>query len=215
MVRKLSPELQRQLRALELLADSEIDTTEYPADPEWENAVRGIWNPIEYKSRHYDIRAIANTILTRLWTRGIKPSNMALNKLTWFIYERALVEFGVLLSEARVEAWDHGPVFREIYSPSKEYGSEPITSLLKGFSRNLHKMVTVEASLDPQTSHLIDVVLTDVGDSSAAILRELSHEHAGPWDMVWNSNRKTSAGMVISPHVIIASASARAQKNDR
>src|SRR5687768_17240335 len=111
MAEKLSEDLRRHLRDLALLPDSEIDTTDIPENFDWSDAHRGIWNPIKYTCRNYDIRGIANEVLARLWGRGIKPSNMALNKLTWFIYERALTEFGVLLSDARVEAWDHGPVF--------------------------------------------------------------------------------------------------------
>jgi uncharacterized phage-associated protein len=215
MAERLSEELRKHLRNLALLPDSEIDTSDIPEDPDWSDALRGIWNQVEYTRREYDIRGVANEILARLWSRGVRPSNMALNKLTWFIYEKALTKLGVLLSDARVEAWDHGPVFREIYSPAKEYGSKPIEAPLEGFSRTERKMVSVRADVDEQTSALIDDVLDEVGDLSASTLRELSHESEGPWDLVWNSKRSTSAGMVISPHLILASATARAQKNAR
>lgn len=214
MDEKLSQEMREHLRALELLSDHEIDTSDIPADADWSDAMRGVWNPVEFKKCGYDIRAIANEILTRLWDRGIRPSNMSLNKLTWFVYERALTELRVLLSDARAEAWDHGPVFREIYSPSKEYGAGPIEEPLRGFSRSERKMISVRQNIDRETSDLINETLNEVGDLSAARLRDLSHQHSGPWDRVWNAKRSTTAGMVISPHIILASAAARAEKNE-
>jgi uncharacterized phage-associated protein len=214
MPEMISEELRKTLRELELLSDDEIDTSDIPEETEWGDALRGVWNPVKYRSYRYDIRALANEVLERLWQRGVHPTNMALNKLTWFIYERALTTLHALVSDARVEAWDHGPVFREIYSPAKEHGSSPIKHFLKGFSRQEKKMAPVRVQIDPEISRLIDEVLDDVGEYSAARLRELSHREAGPWDRVWNSGRRTSAGMVISPHLIFASAAARAQQND-
>jgi len=211
----ISEELRKTLRELELLSDADIDTSDIAEETDWSDALRGVWNPVEYKRYGYDIRALANEILARLWARGVKPTNMALNKLTWFVYERALTTLHALVSDARVEAWDHGPVFREIYSPAKEHGSSSIKGFLKGFSRQKKKMAPVRQDLDPQISDLIDDVLDEIGDYSAARLRELSHKTSGPWDRVWNSGRKTSAGMVISPHLIFASAASRAQDDGR
>lgn len=215
MAEVISEELRKTLRELELLSDTDIDTSDIPEDISWGDAMRGVWNPVEYTRCGYDIRAIANEILVRLWARGVRPTNMALNKLTWFIYERALTGFNALLTDARVEAWDHGPVFREIYSPAKEHGSSPIEGFLKGFSRQEKKMTPVRQDMDPTISDLIDDVLDEVGELSAARLRELSHQRSGPWDRVWNSGRRTSAGMVISPHLILASAASRAQNDGR
>lgn len=215
MHEKLTEEMRKQLRALELLSDADIDTSDVPADADWSDAMRGMWNPVEFRRSSYDIRAIANEILTRLWEKGIRPTNMALNRLTWFVYEKALTKMRVLISDARAEAWEHGPVFREIYSPAKEYGAEPIEEALRGFSREERKMVFVRQQLDEDTSALINEILNEVGNLSASRLRDMSHEHSGPWDRVWNAKRKTSAGMVISPHIILASAAARAEKNDR
>jgi len=215
MAEKLSEELRRTLRELELLSDEDINTADIPEDTDWNEALRGVWNPVEYRSYGYDIRALANEVLARLWAKGVEPTNMALNKLTWFIYERALTSLHALVSDARVEAWDHGPVFREIYSPAKEYGSAPVGAFLQGFSRQEKKMMPVREQLDPKISELIDKVLNEVGELSAARLRDMSHEKSGPWDRVWNSGRRTSAGMVISPHLILASAASRAHRDGR
>lgn len=215
MAEMISEELRKTLRELELLSDQDIDTSDIAEETDWSEALRGVWNPADYRRYGYDIRALANEILARLWARGVKPTNMALNKLTWFVYERALTKLHVLISDARVEAWDHGPVFREIYSPAKEHGSSPIDDYLKGFSREEKKMTPVRLVLDPQISELVDDVLNEVGEFSAARLRQLSHRKSGPWDRVWNSGRRTSAGMVISPHLIFASAASRAQNDGR
>lgn len=215
MSEKLSETLRRQLSELELLGYENIDTSDISEQNEWSDSIVGLWNPIEYRSLGIDIRAIANEILERLWGRGVHPTNMSLNKLTWFVFEDALVKLKLLISPARIEAWEHGPVFREIYSPSKKYGDKPVAELLHEFSRDEKKMTTSRAQLGSSISNLIDNVLEEFGSLSASQLRELSHEIDGPWERVWNSGRKTSAGMVIGPHLIVASAELRERRNER
>jgi uncharacterized phage-associated protein len=157
----------------------------------------------------YDIRAVANEILRRAWKSGAKPTNMWLNKVTWFVYERMLVEFGKLLTQARVEAWDHGPVFREIYGPAKIYKDEPVGTLLRAFSMQTKQMETAGAEFDSETSSVIEDAISKFGKKSASQLRNISHVEGSAWYRVWYSGQKTSAGMVISPNVILAAANAR------
>lgn len=215
MSEKLSDALRRQLNELELIGDDGIDTSDINEQNVWSDSIVGLWNPIEYRSLGIDIRAIANEVLTRLWDRGIHPTNMSLNKLTWFVFEDALVKLKLLISPARIEAWEHGPVFREIYSPSKKYADTPIGELLREFSREDKKMKTSKVELESSISDLIDDVLNRFGRLSASQLREISHESDGPWGRVWNSGRKTSAGMVIGPHLIVASAELRERSNEQ
>lgn len=74
----------------------------------------------------YSVRGIANWILDEADARKLPVTNMALNKLTYFLYESYLINFGAVVTKARIEAWEHGPVFREIYQAFKKYGDKPI-----------------------------------------------------------------------------------------
>jgi uncharacterized phage-associated protein len=173
-----------------------------------------MWKAKDYESLDYDVRAVANEILKRAWKSGAKPTNMWLNKVTWFVYERMLVEFGKLLTPARVEAWDHGPVFREIYGSAKKFRDEPVGGLLQKFSIQTRRMEAAEGTFDTQTSSVIEEAIQKFGTRTASQLRNISHVEGSPWYRVWYSGQKTSAGMVISPSVIVAAAKARSGDND-
>jgi uncharacterized phage-associated protein len=188
MVKNLSEKLRRELRDLRLVADEDIDLNDVPETADWSTGLRGLWTGKDYATLDYDVRAVANEILRRAWKAGVKPTNMWLNKVTWFVYERILVEFGKLLTPARVEAWDHGPVFREVYGSAKAFRDEPVGG---------------------ETSAVIDEAVARFGRKSASQLRNISHTEGSPWYRVWYSGQKTSAGMVISPNVILAAAKDR------
>jgi uncharacterized phage-associated protein len=209
MARNLSEKLRRELSDLKLVADEDIDVSDVPETTDWGTALRGMWTAQQYEALDYDVRAVANEILRRAWQSGAKPTNMWLNKVTWFVYERMLVEFGKLLTPARVEAWDHGPVFREIYGSAKVFRDEPVRSLLQSFSMRTRQMEAAEGTFDSETSSIIDEAVRSFAQKSASQLRNVSHVEGSAWYRVWYSGQKTSAGMVISPSVILAAAKAR------
>lgn len=209
MAKDLSDKLLRELSDLKLIADEDIDLSDMPETTDWSSGLRGLWRSRSYDSLDYDIRAVANEILKRAWQAGAKPTNMWLNKVAWFVYERMLVDYGKLLSQARVEAWDHGPVFREIYSAAKNHGSEPIAELIQAFSIDARRMETASAAFDAVTSGVIDAAVESFRGKSGSQLRNSSHVEGSPWYRVWYSGKKMSAGMVISPNIILAAADAR------
>jgi uncharacterized phage-associated protein len=209
MAKNLSEKLRRELRDLKLVADDDIDMSDMPETTDWGSGLRGLWTAQNYRSMDYDIRAVANEILKRAWEAGAKPTNMWLNKVTWFVYERLLTQFGKLLTEARVEAWDHGPVFREVYGPAKAFKDEPVGELLSKFSVRTKQNVVAEETFDDDTSSVINDAITEFGPKTASQLRDLSHVEGSAWYRVWYSGQKTSAGMVISPNVILAAARER------
>lgn len=212
MAKKLSEKLRRELRDLKLVADDDIDLSDIPETTDWSTGLRGLWTAQNYRSMDYDIRAVANEILKRAWANGVKPTNMWLNKVTWFVYERLLVEFGKLVTQARVEAWDHGPVFREVYGPAKIYKDEPVGHLLRAFSLGTKRMEVAQATFDSDTSAVIDEAIAKFGRRTASQLRNISHVEGSPWYRVWYSGQNTSAGMVISPNVILAAAKERSSE---
>jgi uncharacterized phage-associated protein len=215
MAENLSEKLLRELRELHLLRDDEIDTSDIPETRDWGKAVRGLWTRPNLKHRNFDVRALANAILKKAWSLGLHPTNMGLNKLTWFAFESAILELGEVLTEARAEAWEHGPVFREIYAGSRKFEDKPVTQLLRAFSKDTKKMEPAEEEFDSSIQYLIDTTLDVYGALSTAKLRALSHRERSAWYYVWHSAHRTSAGMVISPNIIIAAARTRSEANER
>src|SRR4051794_20001957 len=79
----------------------------------------------------FSVRALANWILDLADRKDAPITNMALNKLVYFVIEKVLVEQKRLLTEAKIEAWEHGPVFRELYQQFKSFGDNPINDRAK------------------------------------------------------------------------------------
>ena len=153
----------------------------------------------------YDVRALANFVLDRADKMGRPVSNLALNKLVFFIYQHFLVTRGQVLTEARIEAWEHGPVFREIYHAFKSSGSLAITGRATSFDFETREMKCASAEFEKSDIEGIEEVLAHYIGFDALQLREISHECGGAWDKIWNSE-DPNPGMIISNSVILESA---------
>lgn len=152
----------------------------------------------------YDVRALGNWILDRADQLGRPVSNLALNKLIYFIYQHFLSTRGQVLTQARIEAWEHGPVFREIYHTFKACGSAPITGRAFAFDVETRSMVRASASFDECDLAELEEVLNRYIGFDALQLREISHERGGPWDKVWHG-KEPNPGLVISDSIILES----------
>src|SRR5688500_4115918 len=75
----------------------------------------------------HDVREVANFVLDLAEEKGIALSNMAINKIVYFVHVDYLLAFSQPLVSAKIEAWDHGPVFRELYAEFKAFGDNSIS----------------------------------------------------------------------------------------
>src|ERR1700740_562067 len=75
-----------------------------------------------------DVRAVANIVLDHADKHGICVTNVAWNKIVYFVHCDYLKENNQPLVSAKIEAWQHGPVFREIYHEFKRWGESSIFS---------------------------------------------------------------------------------------
>jgi uncharacterized phage-associated protein len=202
----LDPRIAAELNRLALLPDDQIDTSDIPEVSDWSRAVRGRFSTSPLEERGYDIRAIANWILDYLEDMHISVSNMSLNKLAYFIFERGIVEKGILFTPARVEAWDHGPVFREIYHAVKGDAEKPISNRIVRYSIRDRELVEARDQFSVGDITFFTSVIEDYKGYTASQLRKISHRENGPWDVVWRSSSSVNPGMVISVSLILARA---------
>lgn len=185
------------LIALAQMADEEIDTSDAPESTNFIDAKVGKFSDLEF--RGYDIRSIANWCIARASRSNLLPTNMWLNKIIYFIYERALREAHVLLSPARLEAWEYGPVFREIYlNYPKERGS-----LYSRYNVQKRSSEIVTASFESQDLMLFEQVWSELGHLSASQLTKLSHKPGTPWSLVWEHGGSVNPGMLIDTNIIL------------
>lgn len=150
----------------------------------------------------YDVRSVANFVLDVADAERREVSNLHINKIVYFLHADFLVAFSRPLVSAKIEAWTHGPVFREIYREFKVFGSAPISGRaqymdpatgVKATARYAFK-VEEEAFLGEQVQRYIRM--------SASALVSQSHIEGGPWDKTWNHDGNTNASMRISDELI-------------
>jgi uncharacterized phage-associated protein len=153
----------------------------------------------------HDVRAIANWVLDVADRQQIILSNMSINKLVYFIVERFLVKHGELITDAKIEAWQHGPVFRELYQSFKPFGDGPITSRARSFDFMTKSMMVSKAVFSNEDEQLMQTTLDQYLGLSASHLRALSHRENGPWHKVWWHEAKLNPGMEISADTILKS----------
>jgi uncharacterized phage-associated protein len=154
------------------------------------------------EQRTYGVREIANWILDYADRRGLSVTNMSLNKLAYFAYERALVQHGRKLTNAKIEAWEHGPVFREIYRSFKEFGDKPIRDRAQLYNPLSDSVETVIPHLSPEDEKIVEESIAPLVRLPASVLRELSHDSRSPWAAVWNHDDPTNPGMQITDTII-------------
>jgi uncharacterized phage-associated protein len=128
---------------------------------------------------------------------------MALNKLIYFAYEFALKAYGRKLTDAKIEAWDHGPVFREVYSAFKKFGPDPISDRASRYNTRTNSVETVVPDIAPDDEVLIIEALEPLIRLPAYILRELSHDASGAWAAVWHHTKSSNPGMEITDELIL------------
>jgi len=207
----LSDSLRAELQRLALLPDEQIDTSDIPEVSDWSNARTAAFYEGPLETRRYDIRAIANWFLDKLQSKGIGVSNLSLNKILYFAVERSLIERNILLTPARMEAWDHGPVFREVYHAFSKSEANTIRSRINAYSIPHRGMIEAKEDFQKEDLDFLESIADTYGTKSPSWLRGVSHQRQGPWDTVWHYKGRINPGMEISPEIILRKAPLRRQ----
>ena len=151
-----------------------------------------------------DVRAIANFVLSIAKERNATVTNLSLNKILYFVHAAYLQKFGQPLVSAKIEAWDHGPVFREIYHQFKEFGDRRISRAARKLDPTTGEYVEPTVALSqPQVAYLNDVV-NDLLNISAGRLVDMSHIKDGPWHQARYGNGGINPGVEITNDLILS-----------
>lgn len=148
-------------------------------------------------------KAIANLILDVGNSLGRKASNLSINKVAYFAHGSYLARYGKPLIDAKIEAWEYGPVFREIYHEFKKCGDKPVTFFARDFNHETEKVEVVRWSLDSAEEAFLREVIGSYLEMGTGYLVRLSHLADGPWDKAWNHEGRVNPGMEISNEAIL------------
>lgn len=136
--------------------------------------------------------AVANRFLEMAEDKGISLTPMHLQKLVYIAHGWSLAVFGNPLTNKPIEAWDWGPVYRELYQASKMYGSGAVTAPLKEQVMSfvdrviqIGNIVAIER-FDAQELDLLNAIFENYADLRAFQLSALTHKEGTPWSRVYD-----------------------------
>jgi uncharacterized phage-associated protein len=150
----------------------------------------------------YDVRAIANLVLERAEQSGRPVTNITINKIVYFLHAWYLAKTGRPLVSAKIEAWDYGPVFRELYQQFKRFGDQRIGARAIRRNASTTEKEICAANLPQGDLEFLEPLIQRHLKMSTSKLIELSHVAGGPWDQVYNHRGESNPGMHISDQVI-------------
>lgn len=126
----------------------------------------------------YPVLHIANKIIANTDVEhGELISNLKLQKLLYYIQGYFIAVFGKRLFDNDIEAWQYGPVVRDIYNHFKSNGASSI--VLKEDDQI--------AKLTNEEEELFNEVLNEYGQYSAIKLMNMTHEEL-PWSKTFEEN---------------------------
>lgn len=131
----------------------------------------------------HDPRAVANAILAKARKRGTPLTLMQLIKLVYLTHGWSMAMLDRKMVKAPVQAWQYGPVYPEVYSAFKSFGSEPIAD----FARSRQTGAIYEEEFDEDERQLIEAVLDTYGQLHAFQLSNMMHKPGTPWTRTYNS----------------------------
>jgi uncharacterized phage-associated protein len=125
-----------------------------------------------------DVIELANYLLARYKS----VPNLKLQKLVYFIEAYHLGYFKEPLTNAKFQAWLHGPVSRKLYEYIKPSGGLLYSDISLNWEpdKQAHFIKDFEAKLNPTQLELINDILKEFADLSSYQLECISHDEL-PW----------------------------------
>lgn len=136
-----------------------------------------------------DARIVANRFLELARERGDSLTPMQLLKLVYIAHGWMLGLTKRPLIDQKVEAWQYGPVIRDLYNSTRQYGGNKISDLIPGFVR----------PLEPAQDGMVKQVYDLYGDLNGIALSNITHMPDTPWA---NTYRPGTFGRVIDNDII-------------
>jgi len=122
--------------------------------------------------------AVARFLLAEAEKRGIEVNMTKLLKLVFLAHAWALALHGAPLVRGQLQAWQYGPVFRQLYHELKERKYKPLT---------VADIPETDESFESDEERLLIWVLERYGSLSATQLTALTHAPGSPWESTWRN----------------------------
>lgn len=137
---------------------------------------------------------IANEFIRRAAADGTHLTQMQLQKLVYIAHGWKLAITGHPLTHDAPEAWEYGPVYKELRRSLRSYGRSGVAREIKNceyvpgvFEEDDDAIAN--ASLDESEKEVIDRVYQDYGKFHAFQLSALTHRDGTPWTQVYDHGK--------------------------
>ena len=132
---------------------------------------------------------VASTLVARAFLRlankeGSSMPPLKLMKLVYLAHGWFMAYFdGRPLVSDRVEAWDNGPVFPDLFKSIEKYGKRHVQRVQKSRREVLLGFGT---ALDDDETELIEAVYHHYKHLKGSQLSWMTHQEGSPWDQTWD-----------------------------
>jgi uncharacterized phage-associated protein len=151
----------------------------------------------------YDARIIANAILQRAARKGLRLTNLDIQKLVYLVHGAFLQKTGKPLVEGEFEAWQYGPVHRVLYNAFRSAADGPIDGPARKLNPLTRTLVDLPRLDDPEVEDVLDSNLGNFLSLPTHALVQLTHAPGTPWSRTFaEAETRPNVGMVISDSVI-------------
>jgi len=137
----------------------------------------------------FDPRSICNLILDEADRDGIAVSNLALQKLLYFVHGLHLVETKTPLVSGYFEAWTYGPVHPVGYQAFKAAVSNPIVFRAETLDPLTLERRPLSDCGDRRAIELVRRVVATYARMSPGRLVDISHAKGAPWSHIVDEAR--------------------------
>lgn len=155
--------------------------------------------------------AIANEFLRK--PGGSALTQMQLQKLVYISHGWTLGLMGQPLTVEEPQAWNYGPVYRDLYDHTKFFGSAPIGRAItpdddeaaRFFLNQPSGAPPYQARLTDQERAIVDTVWTKYGTLSGSSLSSKTHQPLTPWSITYDGGRgknRTITNELIKQHYV-------------
>lgn len=122
---------------------------------------------------------LSKYILVYLKDKGLDYSQLKLQKLAYFCYEKYLINYKSKLFKEKIYAWKYGPVIKTLYNKTKT--KEDLKNLVINLDSYSTRQRIIFSENGLEKLKIIDNVLEKLASLSAKDLTELSHKKGSAW----------------------------------
>lgn len=152
----------------------------------------------------FDVRAVANFVLQIAQEERKQVSNLSLNKILYFLHAAYLRRYNRPLVSAKIEAWDHGPVFREVYHQFKKFGRNTIEERAKQLNPVTGAYVESFTNFEEDERDFLSCQCRQLLQIAPGKLVDMSHVRDGPWHRARFGGGTVNPGVEITNEFIIS-----------